>query len=137
MADVPGKRVIYANRVHPELFHFDPAAAEGVSLTSYLRQIVHPDDLATFNADLAGMVDLADDEAFESSVRLRAETGDWRDVLFRYRVFKRDTEGRPSQILTVWDDITEGRQAERALAESQRLLSRMTEALPSVMYVLD
>ncbi len=137
VADVLGKRVIYTNRMHPELFRFDEAEQLGIGITKYLRQIVHPEDLATFNADLAGMVDLADDAAVESSVRLCTATGDWRDVQFRYRVFKRDAMGRPSQILTVWDDITEARRSERALAESQHLLSRMTEALPSVMYILN
>ncbi|MBL8093089.1 MAG: PAS domain-containing protein, partial [Anaerolineales bacterium] len=137
VADVVEKRAIYANRIHPELFHFAEADEQGIGLTTYLRQIVHPDDLVVFNANLAGMAQLADDQAIEASVRLRASTGAWRDVQFRYRVFKRDTAGRPSQVLVVWDDITEARQSERALAESQRLLTRMTEALPSVTYILD
>ncbi|MBL8097148.1 MAG: PAS domain-containing protein, partial [Anaerolineales bacterium] len=137
VADIASRQIIYANRVQADLIDYDAAAREGIPITTILRASMHPDDREDFEAVLAGMATMADDEAIGTRMRLRASTGAWRDVQFRYRVFKRDTAGQPSQILAVWDDITEARQSERALAESQRLLTRMTDALPSVTYILN
>ncbi|HRE25819.1 MAG TPA: PAS domain-containing protein, partial [Anaerolineales bacterium] len=137
VADVATKRVIYANRVQADLLNYDAAAAQGIAITDLLRQITHPEDREIFAEALGGMKTLADDDAISRMIRLRDIHDRWRDVLFRYRVFKRDALGQPAQILVVWDDLTEARQAERALADSQRMLSRMSQALPSVVYILD
>ncbi|HRE26148.1 MAG TPA: PAS domain-containing protein, partial [Anaerolineales bacterium] len=137
VADVADRQVIYANRVRSELIDYDEAARRKTSITQILRASIHPDDQAAFEQSLARLTTLPDDEAIGTTMRMRDRVGAWRDVQFRYRVFKREADGRPSQILAVWDDITETRQAERALAESQRLLSRMTQALPSVTFILE
>ncbi len=138
VAEVATRKVIYANRVQADLIDYGPSATEkGIGVTTMLREIVHPDDLLAFNETLLKMPALADNEAIGTRLRLRNRQGVWRDVQFRYRVFRRDGDGQPDQILVVWDDVTEACEAERALAENQRLLSRMTEALPSITFVLD
>ncbi len=98
---------------------------------------VHPEDRATVLAALARVQTLADDSTEQTSLTIRSVNGDWRDLQVRYRVFKRDAEGSPTQILCVTDDVTEARRAERALADSQRLLGRITDVQPGVIYVLD
>ncbi len=137
VVDVATGRLIYANRVHTELFGDDLLKTEGPSFAEALRSLLHPEDRSTFDESWLRAHTLSDDETMTAQLRVHDPAGLDHDGQFRYRVFKRDATGCASQILTVWDDVTEARQAERALAESQRLLSRMSSALPSVTYILD
>ncbi|HRF50040.1 MAG TPA: PAS domain-containing protein [Anaerolineales bacterium] len=98
---------------------------------------IHPDDRAAYAEALARIPTLADDSTSETALRVRNAVGAWRDLHIRFRVFRRDANGRPTQILSVTDDVTETRRSERALAQSQQLLSRIAEALPTVIFVLD
>ncbi|MBL8097375.1 MAG: PAS domain-containing protein, partial [Anaerolineales bacterium] len=137
VADVAGRRILYANRQRADLIDYERAAAQGMTVDVALRARIHPDDLALFNRETARVATLPDDETLDVSLRVQNEGGEWRDLFLRYRVFDRDPDGVPSRLLIVWDDVTETRRAERALNENQRLLSRLTAALPSVAFVLN
>ncbi len=130
-------RVIYANGHWALPIAHLGDGANGERMQDLVCRNVHPDDLAAFVQALADVVRLADDETATLCVRVRGERGDWRDVEFRYRVFTRDPQGIPVQLLVVWDDITDARAAERTRAESQRWLSRVAKAVPNVLHVVD
>ncbi len=136
VSDAASGRILYANR--PEatpqaLFASDPM----LSPKETLRQQIHPDDRAELDSVFDRIWTLADDDTISTSLRVMDTTRGWRHIQFGFRVFKRDELGQASQLLTVWDDVTDARQAEQALAESQRLLSRMAEAMPSCVYVVN
>ncbi|HRE25576.1 MAG TPA: PAS domain-containing protein, partial [Anaerolineales bacterium] len=135
--DVASEMAIYANRVNTGLLDHVAAAATGLRVTELIRQRVHPNDKALFERSLGAIPHLPDNEALTVNLRVSDDAGEWHDLLFRYRVFLRNTEDRPTQILVVWDDITQMRQMERDLAESQHLRSRIAQAVPGVLYVLD
>jgi len=128
------QEILYTNRPASVLRDAADGGILSVEGTRLFGHEVHPDDrivLATALARLPFVAD-AEDLAFEVRVGDQAR---WRDLGFRCRVFKRDAQHAPWQLLVVWDDISTARQAERALAESQRLLSRITEAVPSTLSV--
>ncbi len=50
---------------------------------------------------------------------------------------RRDAGGQRHAILGIMDDITVTRQAQEDLAASQRLLNRVAQTVPNVLYVLD
>ena len=136
VVDFTTRRYIYTNREQTRLLRTqDPPDVDVPFLENFLRD-VHPEDQPSVIASMTRLAALNDDATADICVRLRDCDGAWRDVQFRYKVFKRDDTGRPTQMLTVWDDITEARQAERELADNQRLLSRLTGALPGAMSVM-
>ncbi len=135
--DLPTREVIYHNRVHDTLLNYYTRAEQGMEYGDQVLNDVHVDDRAAYQAMRGVVMQLADNETHRIQLRIRASDGGWHDVHLRHRIFKRDAAGRPTQLLTVWDDVTEARVAERALADSQRLLHRMTGALPSVTYILN
>ena len=133
VSDAASGRILYVNR--PEANPYTPDSM--LSAKEALQQQVHPDDRAALDATFDRIWSLADDDTTQASLRVMDSTRGWRHIQFGFRVFKRDDLGHPSQLLTVWDDVTDARQAELALADSQRLLSRMAEALPSCVYVVN
>ncbi len=136
VVDFTARRYIYTNREQTRLLRTqDPPEAEGSMFERFLRD-VHPDDRSNVVDALTRLAALNDDATADICARVRDCDGAWRDIQFRYKVFKRDDTGRPTQMLTVWDDITETRQAERELADNQRLLSRLTGALPGAISVM-
>ena len=137
IADSVHQRIVYSNRSLDFLAPRDGDALADLPLLDRLSAIVHPEDLDVWNAFTARLPRLTDDETPGIQIRVRLSDEDWRDLRIRARVFARDELGAPSQFLAVWDDITAARQAERSLAESQHLLSRMTDALPQAVSIVD
>lgn len=81
---------------------------------------LHPDDATQFGADLQHIADRM--QGGEGSVRLRHANGNWS--WFRYRM---SSGGTP---LIVFSDITEERQMEAAVLDSQMRLSGVYNAAP-------
>jgi len=135
VVDLITDEVVYANREHAELLSFAGGQPVG-QVGAWLRGRVHPDETAQFDQLLEELKHSADDDNHTACLRVRDNGGEWRDVQFRYRVFQRAADCRPIQLLGLWDDVTDARRSEQALADSQRLLSRLTQALPSVTYVI-
>ncbi len=135
VVDLETNSVVYTNRTsaHPTAAGFSHPFVP----CERFRRDLHPDDQTTYTAALEAIDTLADDQTLKTRLRLNKHGSDWREIEFHYRVFKRDRHGRPTQILTVWDDVTESGRAARDLAENQRLLGRIAEALPSTVFILD
>ena len=133
--DLPTREIVYANRDKARL------ALEAMSSPNMVcegwKSRIHPDDQKDVGAAMVSLATLPDDETLKTGWRMRDAGDDWRDLQFHFRIFKRDAHGQPAQVLAVWEDMTEARHAERALAESQKLAERVAAAVPSVVYVLD
>ena len=137
VADIETGSVVFANRVVPEILDYDLARRLEISVPEYVSDRIHPDDWPLFQKMVAGLPALTDDDINETRLRVCDTSGAWHYLLFRQSVFQRDAEGRPNQILVVWDDVTDSQRAEYELAESQRLLSRITATMPNAVYVVD
>jgi diguanylate cyclase (GGDEF)-like protein/PAS domain S-box-containing protein len=103
----------------------------------FIATLLHPDDMETvFNNRFAHEHALNGDmQTLE--YRMRHADGTWRWIFSREVVFTRTSEGRAQQILGVAYDITERKQAEEALRESQHFVQQIAETIPGVLYVYD
>jgi PAS domain S-box-containing protein len=86
-----------------------------------MSQILHPEDAAAVAEHYRRCRTAADGETIEIEYRMRHANGHWCWVQCRDMVFSR-TDGIPSKILGVAQDITERKHAEDALRKSEARL---------------
>ncbi len=98
--------------------------------------LLHPDDRAMAEATLASYHRVGhEDHRIET--RLRAKDGSWRWILSRGQITSRLPDGRPRRLIGTHVDISEQKQAERALAKERDLVARLVETSPSGIIVVD
>jgi PAS domain S-box-containing protein len=114
--DLGERRVVYDNARGPHVLgsRRDHPDRERDVLAS-----VHPDDQPAVLRTLDQVRDLPDGETVEVEFRMPHADGGWRWLRARTVVFDRDSDGRPRQVLGVAEDVTDRRQAEAALRESE------------------
>lgn len=104
--------------------------AEIVPVVETWRANAHPDDLprveAAFEAAIGGQA-----AAIDIEFRMRHRDGSWRWQLCRGGVVEHDEHGATLRLLGVTQDITERKQAELALAESEALLRAVGDNVPN------
>ena len=120
--DLAEGRNTFANRNVTEFlgYGFDRVAALGADL---MGEILHPDDAPAVAQHLRQCRSAADGETLEIEYRMRHADGHWCWVHCRDMVFSR-TDGIPSKILGVAQDVTERKHAEDALRKSEARLER-------------
>lgn len=93
----------------------------------YFFEVLHPDDVVrvikVLNDHLEGKTSIKQDE-----VRLRTKSGEYRWFLDRGEVVERDSSGKPIRMVGTITDITQRRQAEESLRESQSRMRLLIEA---------
>ncbi|HEY9653049.1 MAG TPA: PAS domain S-box protein, partial [Coleofasciculaceae cyanobacterium] len=117
--DAIARNSIYANRKFAEMlgYSLDEIAQIGIAL---LPTLLHPDDEAAVTEHLQRFREAQDSDIFEIEYRLRHKNGEWRWLRSRETIFAREADGLPYQILGAAEDITERKQVEDALRESER-----------------
>jgi PAS domain S-box-containing protein len=92
--------------------------AEVGSTLSWWDQHTHPDDLARINqAWEAHLLDKT--PLYECEYRLRTKSGEWKWILDRGKIVERDPADQPLRLTGTHLDITERKQAEEAVRESE------------------
>ncbi|MBN1593009.1 MAG: PAS domain S-box protein [Candidatus Coatesbacteria bacterium] len=96
--------------------------------------IIHPDDLPVrsekLNAHIAG-----DTPYYEAEFRVRSKMGEYRWVISRGKVIARDEEGRPLRMAGTNLDITDRKQAEEALRESEKSYRLLAENVSDIIWL--
>jgi signal transduction histidine kinase/CheY-like chemotaxis protein len=103
--------------------HFVPSPA-GMPIEQ-LRELIHPDDLATVTRSAQRAIETGRPVDFEA--RYRSHEGGWRHVLSR-RVLQRDEKGQPAAFLGVSLDVTEQVCEQRRSTELARRLGMAVAA---------
>jgi diguanylate cyclase (GGDEF)-like protein/PAS domain S-box-containing protein len=122
---------VYFSDRWQEMLGYTPG--EVVGHVSTWEKLVHPDDMPhvveTLQAHLEGR-----SEVYCTEHRCRAKDGSWKWILDRGRVVSRDAAGQPLRVVGTHSDITERKEIEAALRESEARYRRLTENAPDLIY---
>jgi hypothetical protein len=99
-------------------------------------QILHPEDRKKSHQADRACLDGSQD-AFSSEIRLRCKDGSWKWVLNRGMVAGRDDRGRALRVLGTITDVTEHRQAQQHLHESEERLNGIIASAMDAIITID
>ena len=119
--DAISQRNLYVNSQAYDLLGYTPEEilAMGQEFTS---QVMHPQDFAQFPAHLARLERSQPGAVVKLEYRMRHRNGRWRWFCSQDQVYRRTADGQIEQILGVARDISDRKQAEMALKESEERL---------------
>ncbi|MEA2841138.1 MAG: hypothetical protein QOF41_2468 [Methylobacteriaceae bacterium] len=96
--------------------------------------LVHPEDRPSIQDKLRAVREESVD--YDAVFRLKSDSGEWRWIASRARVFDREHESA-ARMIGVAQDITEQRRAELELSESEAFLRGILESSADCIKVLD
>jgi PAS domain S-box-containing protein len=134
--DLQEKRSIYINREIYNKLGYTPEEFYALGSNATLT-ITHPEDFSRRQAHFEKVKNLKDGEILKIEYRVKTMKGNWIWVRTRDAVFRRTAEGIPSQLIGISQDITEIKQAEEQLLESQHFIQQITDTSPDHLYVFD
>ncbi len=103
----------------------------------FLRERLHPEDVPAWEESLARLRKAVDGKLIRAEYRLRHQSGRYVWVGSRSRVFRRDGNGDPGQVLATLQDHTQERLSrEKLLATQQQYLS-VVESVNEVIFQTD
>lgn len=99
-------------------------------------KLVHPDDAdgvkKALEAHLMGKIPV-----YQTEHRMRAHSGEWRWILARGKVVRRDPNGRPLRVSGTHKDITERKRSRQALLRSEALVRSIFQTAPDGILLIN
>lgn len=128
--DLQKNRNVFVNR--DWLVNYGYSTEETQNAEDLMVEVIHPQDLPRVIEYHNYIRSAQDDKStFQVEYRIRRKVGDWRWVLSRDTVFTRNAMGEVTQILGILQDITESKQGQDALRESERKYRQLFENMTS------
>jgi len=124
--DIMEHKTIFLNNHITRVIGYLPKEIQKDGL-KFWSKIIHPDDQPRLQEVIKKLETLPDGEVVEVEYRIRHAKGNWRWIRARDMVFNRNTEGKLRQFLAVESDITESKQKEEALRESEEKYRKLFE----------
>lgn len=112
--DLIEQRNLYINSGVTRILGYSPTEIQAMGAELLVR-LLHPDDFARITAWVEGLMAAEETTALETEYRMRRINGSWCWLYNQVTVFQRSSNGLPSQILGVAQDITERKQVEANL----------------------
>lgn len=127
---------VYVNRQIGEVLGYtsDEIQAMGSLL---FPTLMHPDDLATLSAHIQRFDRAQDGEMIEREYRMRHADGEWCWLWSRDLIFSRTATGSPHQVLGISHDITDRKQAQLSLQQTEERLQLALSSTQMVAWDLD
>ncbi len=132
-ADVPNDE-IYFDREWAQMLGFPPE--ETTMNTRALLDRVHPDDRDRISRAI-GAVLKGEKPTYREEHRMATQSGGWKWMESRGMVVARDAAGAPLRMTGTNADITERKQAEASLRDSEAQLRLMVDNVPALIAYLD
>ena len=114
------------------MLDFEKAELEPIKWETFFG-LIHPEDIQIvwdhFERHLK-----KESAFFELEFRMRTKSGDWRWIYDRGQIVVRDAEGIPIRAMGTHMDITDKKQIEMALVQSEALQKAMLNALPDIKF---
>lgn len=104
------------------------------TITSW-RNRIHPDDQATVNTAYRDYA-AGKSHQYRTEFRLQSKKGDWKWILSVSKFVEWDVNGNPTRMLGTYTDITERKEAELVLAESEAQSRAVLTVIPDLMFRL-
>ncbi|MEP0923691.1 PAS domain-containing protein [Leptolyngbya sp. ST-U4] len=116
--DILEQRNIYTNRQIADLLGYSSEQIQAMG-TDVIAILIHPDDRQRVLSYSESFQTAADNEVLGIEYRAHHANDEWRWFYTQSVVFNRTTDGLPCQILGVSIDISDRKQSEQALQESE------------------
>lgn len=120
--------ILYLNRAIYEGLGYQPDEIKAGQLT-FLKNLVHPEDLPHIIEYISQITMLLEEDVFEIEYRLQHRQGEWRNFLSRERVFRKNKNGEPQQIIGTAIDLTENKLLNEELTERLNELKQRNEEI--------
>jgi len=128
--DLQENKNVFINR--DWLINYGYTVDETQNDENLLANIIHPEDLPRIAAHHDLLRNTADEKIIrEVEYRVRKKDGEWCWVQSRDKIFTRNPQGEVTQILGILHDITDSKQAQDALRESERKYRLLFENMTS------
>ena len=97
---------LYFNRQRGSLLGYSEAELAHFAQSQF-APIVHPNHQSRMQAHAAALATAADGDVLQLEARFRCADGSWKWLHARDTVFKRDVDGKPTEVLTIVADVSE------------------------------
>ncbi|MDX2139266.1 MAG: PAS domain S-box protein [Chloroflexota bacterium] len=134
--DLLEQRNIYSNLEIGVVLGYSPEEIRQFG-SNFFPTLMHPDDLARLPDYVARVLVSKDGELGEFEYRMRHKNGEWRWLYGRDGVFRRDENGNPIQTIGTAVDVTERKNADAALQESEQRIRTLVNQAPVILFEVD
>jgi PAS domain S-box-containing protein len=126
--DLEEQRNIYVNREITQMLGYSPEEVQAMGKELF-STLMHPDDLILCPEKQEQIAAACDGEVIKFEYRLRHKNGEWCWLYSWDTVFARNADSKPTQILGTATDISDHKQLELALQQSEERFRTCVENL--------
>ncbi len=117
-----------------QMLGYDPENFQETN--AFWLQRLHPDDLQRTSQVYVDYIAGRRDQ-YQVEFRQRTQSGDWKWILSTGSIVAWDRDGNPLRMLGIHTDISDRKQAEEELRQSNAILNTINESTPTLVYVKD